>query len=109
MILKDGTKWGDLDPSILLAAIVADGVWQELGVLTGATLTSGQDGSHSVASLHYPSNTPNGKCRAIDIRTRNLDSREKAQLAAKLLRERLTEDYDVVLETTHIHCELDPK
>lgn len=109
MILKQGTKFGDLDPAILLAAIVADGVWQELGVLTGATLTSGQDGTHSVASLHYPENTPNGKCRAIDIRTRNLASHTQKQVAAKMVKERLTADYDVVLETDHLHVELDPK
>lgn len=110
MILKEGTKFSNLDSAILMAAIVADGVWQELGVVTGATLTSGTDGQHSERSLHYPSNSPSGKCRAIDLRIWNLPNKEAdAPKAERKLREYLSSDYDVVLESTHIHVEYDPK
>ena len=110
MILKNGTKFSDLDSAIMFAAIVADGVWREFGVDTGVTLTSGTDGQHSPASLHYAVNSPSGQGRAIDIRIWNLPSHEaQAPEAARLLRERLTEDYDVVVESTHLHVEFDPK
>lgn len=110
MILKEGTKFSDLDSAILMAAIVADGVWQELGVTTGVTLTSGTEGQHSERSLHYPSNSPSGKGRAIDLRIWNLPAHEaEAPKAARMLKERLSSDYDVVLETTHVHVEYDPK
>lgn len=115
MILKDGTKFSDLDSAILMAAIVADGVWQELGVTTGVTLTSGTDGTHSPKSLHKPKNSPNGQGRAIDIRVWNLpDWKHNAGKATRILRNRLTADYDVVLEhksdgaPSHVHCEYDP-
>jgi len=105
MILKEGTKFSEIDSAILVAACVADGLWQELGVTTGVTLTSGTDGQHSAKSLHYPSNSPSGKCRAVDLRIWNVPS---AHEAADKLRKRLTNDYDVVLESTHIHVEFDP-
>lgn len=103
MILKDGTKFSDLDSAIVFAAIVANDLWQELGVTSGATLTSGTDGVHSTGSLHYEG-------RAIDIRIWNLpNGGDDAQGAARMLRERLTDDYDVVVESTHIHVEFDPR
>ena len=103
MILKDGTKFSDLDSAIIFAAIVADGVWREMGVETGATLTSGTDGEHSSGSLHYEG-------LAVDIRIWNLPRGEDdAPEAARMLRERLTSDYDVVVESTHVHLEYDPQ
>lgn len=110
MILKDGTKFSDLDSAIIFAAIIADGIWREFGVDTGVTLTSGTDGEHSPGSFHDPKNTPNGLGRAIDLRTWNLpEGKSQAPEAARILRERLTDDYDVVVEPTHIHMEFDPK
>jgi len=105
MILKEGTQFSNLDSAIIFAAIVADGVWQELGVTSGVTLTSGTDGKHSDQSLHYPCNSPSGKGRAIDLRTWNVDPEQ----AADKLRKRLTTEYDTVVESTHIHIEYQPK
>jgi len=101
MILKEGTTFGGMDSAIILAAIVADGVWQELGVTAGVTLTSGTDGKHSARSLHYAENSPNGLARAIDLRTWNVDP----HAAAEKLRKRLNSHFDVVVESTHIHLE----
>ncbi len=110
MILKEGTTFADLDSAIIFAAIVIDGVYQEYGVTTGVTLTSGTDGHHSQTSLHYPNNSPSGKGRAIDCRIWNLPGgKAKAPEVGRKIRERLTKAYDVVVETTHIHVEYDPK
>lgn len=115
MDLKDGTTFNDLDSNIIMAAIIADGVWQELGRVQGVTLTSGTDGNHSQGSLHYPENAPNGQCRAIDLRVWNLpQGRSQAPEAASKLKERLTANYDVLAEKldsgeySHIHVEYDP-
>lgn len=109
MKLKTGIKISDLNSAVVLAAVVADGVYRELGVSTGVTVTSGTDGDHSERSLHYTSNTPDGKGRALDLRVWDLPTEEDRQVAVRKLRERLTSDFDVVLEPTHIHLEYDPK
>ena len=115
MILKDGTSFDQLDSAILFAAIVADDVWKTLGVETGVTLTSGRDGKHSARSLHYPENSPTGLGKAIDIRVWNLpDWKNTAPNAQSMLKKRLNEEYDVILEykdngdPSHLHVEHDP-
>ena len=60
-------------------------------------ITSTYEGNHSERSLHYAD-------LAVDIR--------KYKRATRLtleLREKLGRDYDVVLESDHIHIEYDPK
>jgi len=64
-------------------------------------ITSANDGKHGRNSLHY-------KDRAIDIRTRDLPHEKITALAAALQME-LGDDWDVVVEKTHIHVEFDPK
>ena len=75
-------------------------------------MTSGKDGSHMTGSLHYAG-------RACDIRllTHPYYTTELIPNAAWVYNESLAEelqkklggDFDVVLERTHIHIELDPK
>ena len=65
------------------------------------TITSGMEGSHSRASLHYVG-------LAFDIRTRTMPSGELERIREKLA-ERLGDTFDVVLESTHIHIEHQPK
>ncbi len=114
MELKKGARFHELDSAIVLAAIIADQVWRKFGA-DGVTLTSGSegergDGVHLNRSLHYPKNSPSGFSRAIDLRIWNLpDGAHDAPRAAKHLRERLGDDYDVVLAEDHIHVEFDPK
>jgi hypothetical protein len=70
------------------------------------TLTSGNDGHHSRASLHY-----DGK--AVDFRSHELLPAEKNQFLA-IARVALGEDFDLILEAEgtdneHFHLEWQPK
>jgi RHS repeat-associated protein len=66
-----------------------------------AVVTYAANGRHTPRSLH-----PSGN--AIDLRTRDL-TQEQIQQAAKDLQTVLGDDYDVVIESDHIHVEYDPK
>lgn len=102
-------KTDNLNSAMLVALQIADSIWRKLGVPHGCTVTSGNegepgDGIHSNGSLHYPQNTPDGRGRAVDLRIWDVDAAE----AARKLRDYLTDDFDVVQESNHIHCEYQP-
>ena len=63
------------------------------------TLTSGIEGRHSRGSKHYCGH-------AIDLRTRHLDD---PIAVTNQIKAALGADYDVVLESDHLHIEYDPK
>ena len=60
-------------------------------------VTSTYEGDHSVRSLHYNHN-------AVDFRR----PKKFREIVARI-QDALGNDYDVVLERTHIHVEYDPK
>lgn len=62
-----------------------------------AVITSTYEGDHSVRSLHYDDN-------AVDFRR----PKKFREIVARI-KDALGNDYDVVLERTHIHVEYDPK
>jgi len=97
--LKAGVKPKGMQPEILLAIIVARDVCQRLG--KECVITSLTDGKHSKNSLHY-----SGK--AVDLRTRDMERGEQAMYRDQM-KDRLGDDYDVVLEKDHLHVEFDPK
>lgn len=78
---------------------VAETVYEEIG--KDCVVTSICDGQHSKNSLHYFGN-------AVDLRTRHLSDDEKI-IVRDNFKSRLGADYDVVLESTHLHVEYDPK
>lgn len=86
-------------PEMILAAISAAGVWEELGQ-TELVITSGGEGAHSHRSHHY-------KGDALDFRSRDLGT--AAQRAVDMLQEDLGSDFLVLLEETHIHCAFRPQ
>jgi hypothetical protein len=63
-----------------------------------SVITSTYEGNHSPSSLHYGN-------LAVDFRL----PKKKADDLISAIRSRLSQDYDVVLETDHIHVEYDPK
>lgn len=99
LALKPGVDPEGMRPEILLAVMVAADVYSEAG--KDLVVTSLLDGDHRAKSYHY-----NGL--AVDLRIHNLDKVTQSTVTAKL-RQRLTTDYDVVLEPDHIHIEFDKK
>lgn len=89
-----------LQPQLLLALMVAQKVYDEHG--TDLIITSLNDGKHSKRSLHYAG-------AAVDLRTFTLPSEEIKQTVKDKIQARLNQDYDVVLESTHIHIEYQPE
>lgn len=98
--LKPGVRIGNPDLAMAIAVMTAYSIYHRYGV--PLVLTSIMDGRHSVGSLHYVGH-------AVDFRIRNFKRPEQVKAAHKELREALGEDFDVVLESDHIHLEYQPK
>lgn len=81
------------------AAHIVDGIYTKHDVLD-CVITSGSDGKHSEHSLHH-------KGRALDFRTRNIPSTLRKTVEQEI-GQALGDNYDVVLESTHLHVEYDP-
>ena len=64
-------------------------------------VTSGCDGMHQVHSKHYTD-------EALDLRRFHLEPQE-LDTVVQALKRTLGQDFDVVIEATHIHLEYDPK
>lgn len=77
-------------------------------VITSGSEGKKGDGVHKNSSLHYPENSPSGKGRAIDVRDFD-ESAGDIQKSHDALEHVLGSDYDVVIESTHIHIEYQPK
>lgn len=89
-----------LSPEILHAASKVDEVYGQFGSAT-CVVTSGLDGIHSSpGSLHY-------KGQALDFRIWSIPPDQRHSLEAAI-QNALGSDYDVVLESTHLHVEYDP-
>ena len=99
MNLKHNVIPNGIKPETLLAINICNEVYKTHG--HSLTITSICDGKHSRTSLHYVG-------YAFDARTKTLTDDEKYAVV-KDLKERLTTDYDVVLESDHIHVEYQPK
>lgn len=100
MKLKDSTVniYG-LHPAMQIANAEAAVLWDSLG--QKLVITSANDARHGPGTLHDNS-------RACDYRTRYFKPEDLPSIA-KALHRLLGADYDVVIESTHIHVEYDPK
>lgn len=101
MRIKSGEGAARLTYAMALAVmfVIIDEVYKKYG--DEAIITSGIDGKHSVGSLHYAG-------AALDFRTRELSS-ENQQKVRDEIKERLGDDFDVILESNHLHVEWQPK
>ena len=97
MILKPGVSLAGLRPEALVGLIITNDVFNSLG--KRLTVTSCTDGIHGRNSLHFVG-------LAFDIRTRDLHNLVDS-IAASLVAA-LGEEFDVVVEQTHIHIEFQP-
>lgn len=101
MLLKDGVNLSGISYPMLLALAEAEFLWLTRGSRPeGVTITSANDGVHMENSLHFSGN-------AVDLRSRYFSEAGKRDIASNL-QVILGEDYDVVVETDHIHVEYDP-
>lgn len=97
---KQGLYLFGLQPEMLWALDVCESVWQEIGKNLTVTSTRWGD-KHAWKSRHYSG-------LAVDLRTKDLHEVEIRQVA-EMAAERLGDEYDVVVESNHIHVEYDPK
>jgi len=87
------------EPAIEYARRILARIWQRYGYTL--TLTSGLDSTHSAQSKH-----PLGL--AEDYRTRDVTPSDLSDMIDDT-RATLGRDYDIVLESDHLHVEYDPK
>ena len=95
MNYKNGVKVNGIKPEMVLAIMVVN------NIIPGATITSVVDGKHSRTSLHYVG-------YAIDVRTRDIEPSVQTEYVRQI-KVALTDEYDVILESDHIHIEFQPK
>ena len=97
---KDGVTLPDeLDAGAERIIVTAVDVFQRHGL--DAIITSGTDGTHRAGSLHYAG-------KAFDFRRWEADAAGVTAALVDELKTALGPDYDVILESTHIHVEHDP-
>lgn len=96
MLIKAGVDISRLRPEIRKKLTAIEKILRELSG-TELVITSTFEGTHSAGSLHYAN-------LAIDIRRPNRPDAVRSEIKVTL-----GNDYDIVLENSHIHIEYDPK
>ena len=96
-MIKNGVDLRGLSPQMAIAYTIAC----RCSGPDDCVITSANDSKHGPNSLHY-------KGQALDLRTRHLNGQGLQAVYLKL-KESLGEQFDVVLESDHIHVEWDPK
>lgn len=106
---KEGANPQNVHPAIWLALGVAYALHPQLDV----DVTSMNDSTHGGTSLHYPKNSPDGMCRAVDLRTRNLTPALAATWFVRVNEALNPLGYDIILhvppDPIHLHIEFQPK
>ncbi len=97
MELKPGVRINGIRPELTVALMVTQIVLADRPMV----VTSVTDGKHSRGSLHYAGS-------AFDLRTRDFGFSDTTLIRDKLSAA-LGGDFDVVLETDHLHIEYQPK
>lgn len=101
LFLKDSVSIKGIQPEMVLGLVICYSVWELYTHGIPFVVTSVSDGNHSPRSLHY-------RGFAADIRTRDIGPQLSASIVT-LFKKSLGKDFDVVLESDHIHVEFDPK
>ncbi len=96
-MIKSGVDLRGLTPQMAIAYTIACKVYGQYACV----ITSGSDSKHGPNSLHYSG-------QALDLRTNNLPP-QAVQSIVDRLKEALGAQFDVVLESDHIHLEWDVK
>jgi hypothetical protein len=99
MRIKSGVVLWDMEPYLVDVFDLIDDVTRMIAG-RDAVITSGREGKHSEGSLHY-------RGCAVDLRTWGMTPSVQREYV-EVLSEVLGDDFDVVLELTHVHVEYDP-
>ena len=99
MKIKDDVIMAGLKLEMRKVLVCADNIWKDLG--QELVITAALDGTHSAGSFHYYG-------YAVDLRSRYFSEEEK-HVAASRLQSDLGDDYDVIVHSSHIHAEYDPR
>ena len=105
--LKPGVQLKDLQPQMVLALQIAEGLWEKYGQ-PELVVTSCNDSKHMPGSLHY-------KGRAVDLRIKTVPvaNREKLVIDLDNAFGGDTGEFDILWEyqgtaNEHVHVEFDP-
>jgi len=96
MLIKQGVDISRLKRAIRRSLCVVAKIFRKHGY--ELVITSTYDGTHSPCSLHYAND-------AYDVR---ITTGKKRNMIYEEIKEALGDDYDVILEKTHLHIEFDP-
>ena len=96
---KGAARVHGIRPELVLSAIIINQVYRDNA--SDPMITSGVDGKHSRGSLHYQGS-------ALDFRTHDLLPSVQKKILDEI-KQRLGDDFDVVLEKDHLHVEWQPK
>lgn len=97
MKIKDGVSMSGVRPEIAIALQIVEPILNTYGQET--VVTSCMEGRHKRASAHYSG-------RAVDLRIWDITNKDKCM---EYMQDALGRDYDVIMESNHIHLEFDPK
>jgi len=100
MRLKESVKLQGIRPELLICIMVVESIYNNYDV--ELVITSVMDGQHKRSSAH---NTGRG----VDVRTRNIPNDDIKQKIINDIRASLTDEFDLVIHSTHFHLEFDPK
>ena len=98
MKIKKNVSVLGLQPEIVVALLVASSVYHQHGA--ELVVTSGVEGKHGNHSHHY-------KGLAVDLRIKGI-RREVLEKIINDLKISLGDQYQVIVEANHIHCEFGP-
>ena len=100
--IKEGADIRGIRPELVLAYTIILYIYTKYddGDVQ-CVITEGTGGKHGVGSLHYVG-------QAIDLRIWGLTESEKRTLLADITKS-LSKQFDVILESDHIHVEFQPK
>ena len=104
-MIKQGVDFNGVQPETIMGMLIVDRIMEQEGHIR--CVTAILDGKHKVGSFHYAGLAFDQRTWA-DAQGTQLPHHEKERLAA-LFRKLLGPSWDVVVEATHIHCELDAK
>ena len=95
--IKQGVDVRGLQPVMWDLIYTIEPLYKEQDLVL--VITAALDGKHSFGSFHYLG-------LAIDIRTNTLSDPEKMY---ERIKQKISSAFDVILHTTHIHIEYQPK